>query len=186
MRPAKTTLSLLAAVTLAMLMATAPSKALVSGDNAPPAPEFTHSSETEWINSKPLTLADLRGNVVLVDFWTFDCWNCYRSFPWLNAVEEKYAAKGLKVIGVHSPEFEHEKVRDSIVKKMEEFMLHHPVMTDNDFSYWKAMRNRYWPAFFLIDKQGRVRAAHFGETHRGDAQAQEIERDIEALLNEPS
>lgn len=157
----------------------------VPAEDAPQAPEFTHASADEWINSAPLTLAELRGQVLLIDFWTFDCWNCYRSFPWLRSVEERYAGKDLRVIGVHSPEFAHEKVRANVEKKVEEFKLVHPVMIDNDFSYWKALHNRYWPAFYLIDRQGRVRSVHFGETHQGDARARDIERAIEALLNEP-
>ncbi|MGQ0656937.1 MAG: redoxin domain-containing protein [Chromatiales bacterium] len=186
MRASNSTLSLIAAVTLGVLTPAERGDAVVNPGDAPPAPEFTHQRTEEWINSPPLRLQDLRGSVVLLDFWTFDCWNCYRSFPWLRTVEARYAEKGLKVIGVHSPEFDHEKVRESIVKKVQEFMLDHPVMIDNDFSYWKAMRNRYWPAFFLIDKQGRVRAVHVGETHKEDGQAREIERDIETLLAEPS
>jgi thiol-disulfide isomerase/thioredoxin len=160
--------------------------ALLSAAQAPFAPEFVHQDPDAWINSTPLKLSDLRGKVVLLDFWTYGCWNCYNSFPWLRSVQARYAARGLKIIGVHSPEFDHEKQRDNVVRKVEEFMLDHPVMIDNDLSYWRAMRNRYWPAFFLIDVQGRIRAVHFGETHEGDAQAQAIERDIEILLSESS
>ncbi len=153
---------------------------------APNAPEFPHASTEEWINSEPLSLKHLRGQVVLLDFWTFDCWNCYRSFPWLNAVEKRYAPRGLQVIGVHTPEFPHEKVRANIVGKVHEFEIHHPVMIDNDHSYWRAMGNRYWPAFYLIDKQGRVRAIFVGETHAGDRNATKMEKTIEKLLAEPA
>jgi thiol-disulfide isomerase/thioredoxin len=150
-----------------------------------PSPAFTHTAAAEWINSPPLTLESLRGKVVLLDFWTFACWNCYRSFPWLNDVEARLHDRGLRVIGVHTPEFDRERVRDSVEKKIAEYGLKHPVMMDNDFSYWNAMNNRYWPAFYLIDRQGRVRAHYAGETHRGDAQARRIEADIGALLSEP-
>ena len=146
------------------------------------APEFTHTLAEEWINSDPLTLSELRGNVVLLDFWTFDCWNCYRSFPWLKEVEKTYQGLGLQVIGVHTPEFEHERIRSNIVDKVTEFDLHHPVMIDNDFSYWRAMNNHYWPAFYLIDKQGFIRAIFLGETHAGTSRASKIERAIEELL----
>ena len=149
-----------------------------------PAPEFTHDRDSEWINSKPLKLADMRGNVVLVDFWTFDCWNCYRSFPWLTSMENRMAADGLRVIGVHTPEFDHEKIRSNITAKVKHFDLKHPVMIDNDYSYWNAMGNRYWPAFYLIDKGGRVRAVYYGETHAGDRQAEVIEKVIRQLLYE--
>jgi thiol-disulfide isomerase/thioredoxin len=148
------------------------------------APEFTHASPDEWLNSAPLKLSDLRGKVVLVDFWTFDCWNCYRSFPWLRAMEARLSGQGLQVIGVHSPEFDREKIPENIRKKIAEFGLQHPVMIDNDFSYWKAMANRYWPAYYLIDKQGVLRAAFVGETHEGDEQAKKIEEFLTGLLAE--
>jgi len=148
------------------------------------AAEFTHHSAEEWINSKPLKLADLKGKVVLLDFWTFECWNCYRSFPWLNSLEKKFADKAVQVIGIHSPEFKHEHDRKQVEAKVEEFKLHHPVMMDNDFSYWKALKNRYWPAFYIVDKQGVMRGKFFGETHEGDSNAQGIERLIEKLLKE--
>lgn len=155
-------------------------------DSSVPAPEFTHTKEEEWLNSKPLSLEELRGKVVLLDFWTFDCWNCYRSFPWLNSLEEKMKTEQLQIIGVHTPEFEHEKIRSNIAEKIDEFMLKHPVMIDNDFSYWRAMGNRYWPAFYLIDKEGNVRARFIGETHAGDKQALAIESAITNLLKEGS
>jgi thiol-disulfide isomerase/thioredoxin len=161
-----------------------PAQALLSTQTAEPAPEFTHSQQDEWINSAPLTLESLRGQVVLLDFWTFDCWNCYRSFPWLTALEKRLAKQGLRVIGVHTPEFKHERVRANIEAKVKEFGLQHPTMMDNDFSYWRAMNNRYWPAFYLIDKQSRLRAQYAGETHAGDQQAQRIEADIRSLLAE--
>lgn len=153
-------------------------------NDSPEAAEFTHSSPEEWINSVPLTLAELRGRVILIDFWTFDCWNCYRSFPWLKSVETRYHSQGLQVIGVHTPEFDHEKVRTNIIAKVEEFDLHHPVMIDNDFSYWNAMGNRYWPTYYLIDKRGRVRSVFIGETHAGDARARKVEAAIEWLIAE--
>lgn len=148
------------------------------------APEFTHTRPEEWLNSTPLTLDDLKGRVVLVDFWTFDCWNCYRSFPWLRALETRLKPRGLQVIGVHTPEFDHEKIRKNIIAKVDEFQLHHPVMIDNDFSYWRAMNNRYWPAYYIIDKNGKVRAVFVGETHEGDRRAKQIEDLIDSLLDE--
>jgi thiol-disulfide isomerase/thioredoxin len=146
------------------------------------APEFTHTQAEEWINSAPLTLDDLKGKVVLIDFWTFDCWNCYRSFPWLHELEAQFAAEDFTVIGVHTPEFDHEKIRENIVAKTKEFKLDHPVMIDNDFSYWKAMDNRYWPTFYLIDKQGRIQEKYIGETHAGGGNATDIEAKIKQLL----
>lgn len=151
---------------------------------APMAPEFTHTDASEWINSEPLTMEGLRGKVVLLDIWTFDCWNCYRSFPWLKALEKRYEAQGLQVIGIHTPEFEHEKVRTNIEAKVAEFGLPHPVMIDNDFSYWKALGNRYWPTYYLIDKQGRLRARFIGETHADTPRARSVDAAIAKLLAE--
>jgi thiol-disulfide isomerase/thioredoxin len=174
--------ALLAGVALALAALRPASGGLL--DTALPAAEFTHATEADWINSAPLRLAALRGHVVLLDFWTFDCWNCYRSIPWLKAVEARFAPGGLRVIGVHTPEFDHEKVRDNVAAKIREFGIEHPVMLDNDFSYWRAMGNRYWPAFYLIDRRGEVRGQFVGETHAGDRQAEAIEAAIAALLAE--
>ena len=151
-----------------------------------PAPEFTHRQAIDWINSGPLEISHLGGKVVLIDFWTYGCWNCYRSFPWLKAMEERLENESFQVIGVHTPEFDREKILGNVTAKVKEFGLEHPIMIDNDFSYWQAMGNRYWPAFYLIDKSGYVRYAFFGETHEGDPRALEIEKAIRELLNEDS
>lgn len=149
-----------------------------------PAPEFTQTDAAEWLNSPPLSLADLRGDVVLIDFWTFACWNCYRSFPWLNTLEATFADEPFRVIGVHSPEFEYEKDPAAVAEKIAEFELKHPVMIDNAHRYWRAIGNRYWPAFYLLDKQGNIRDVFIGETHAGDKQSKRIEAAIAALLAE--
>jgi len=151
-------------------------------DRPLPAPAFTHRAPGDWLNSRPLTWKDLRGKVVLVDFWAFECWNCYRSFPWLRDLEARLEPKGLQVIGVHTPEFEREKVKANVEAKVREFKLRNPVMLDNDYSYWNAMGNRFWPAWYIIDKQGRIRAVFYGETHSGDRQARRIEQIIRNLL----
>ncbi len=155
---------------------------VIAAEQVVPAPEFTHTDASDWLNSEPLALQDLRGKVVLLDVWTFGCWNCYRSFPWLNGLEAKYKQQGLQVIGVHSPEFTHEHERDKLAEKLKEFKLTNPQMIDNDFSYWKALGNRYWPAFYLIDKEGNLRARYVGETHEGDRNAVRIEAMVEKLL----
>ncbi len=172
------TLTLLFISTL--LSSTACSRELTPFD----LPEFHTQSAEHWINSPPLSVAKLQGNVLLLDFWTFDCWNCYRSFPWLNKLEGSYKGKPFKVIGVHTPEFSHEKVRANIEQKTEEFKLHHPVVMDNEFKYWRALKNRYWPAFYLVDKQGKVRYFHAGEVHEGDSTARAIANEIDLLLAE--
>lgn len=170
----------LAAILLtAGLLASACSSAALQGMAAPELPQ---RSAAEWINSPPLTLKSLQGNVVLLDFWTFECWNCYRSFPWLNALEAKFRDRGLKVLGVHTPEFARERVIANIREKVREFKITYPVMVDNDHAYWNALGNQYWPAFYLIDREGKLRALYIGETHAGDVQAKAIEAQIEKLL----
>lgn len=183
-RPASTIM--LAALILTAVLGFAFNSVTVAESIDPPrpAPEFTQTDASAWINSRPLTLKDLRGEVVLLDFWTFDCWNCYRSFPWLNALEARFQGQSLRVIGVHTPEFAHEKVKTDVVAKIKAFGLHHPVMMDNDFAYWNAVGNRFWPAYYLIDKQGRLRASFVGETHVGDERAKAIETALEYLLAE--
>ncbi len=150
------------------------------------APEFTHTDADSWIGSNPLSWHDLKGKVVLLDIWTFDCWNCYRSFPWLNDLEKRYGGQGLQIIGIHAPEFSHEKERRHIEAKMTEFKLNHPVMIDNDFSYWKALGNHYWPTFYLVDKKGEIRFVHIGETRKGSDGANKLESTLKTLLHEPS
>lgn len=142
-----------------------------------PAPEL--QGVTGWINTGPFTLASLRGKVVLIDFWTYTCVNCIRTFPYLRQWHEKYADKGLVIVGVHSPEFEFEKDRDNVVKAAQAHGLTYRIVQDNDFQTWKAYDNHYWPAKFLIDKSGVVRYSHFGE-----GQYPETEEKIRALLTE--
>jgi thiol-disulfide isomerase/thioredoxin len=168
------------ALTLLLLHPRAP--AVPSG--ARPLPEFTHQAPADWLNSSPLTVASLRGKVLLIDFWTFECWNCYRSFPWLKELEAGLADEDFQVIGVHSPEFDRERDRDRVAAKVREFGLQHPVMIDNDFSYWNALDNRYWPAFYLVDRQGNIRYGFIGETHAGSRQAAAIEQRVRELLDE--
>ncbi|MGB0720886.1 MAG: redoxin domain-containing protein [Gammaproteobacteria bacterium] len=173
-------------LTVLTLLPTPPGLSPTARASSPPsvAPPFTQTSPEAWINSGPLTWDDLRGQVVLLDVWTFDCWNCYRSFPWLNSLEARYGDKGLTVIGIHTPEFRHEHKRPNVEQKVHEFELHHPIMMDNDFGYWNALNNRYWPAFYLVDKQGRIRGRFIGETHAGDRNASAIETQVRELLAE--
>lgn len=156
--------------------------ATISGK--PVLPEFTTSDPAYWFNSPPLKREDLHGKVVLIDVWTFGCWNCYRSFPWLNKLEKQFEEEDFTIVGIHSPEFDHEKQPGKVAAKIREFRLQHPVMMDNDFRYWQALNNRYWPAFYLVDRKGRLRELYVGETHEGDAKASAIEKEIRLLLEE--
>jgi thiol-disulfide isomerase/thioredoxin len=137
------------------------------------------SSATEWVNSPPLTAEGLRGKVVLVQFWTYSCINWIRTLPYVRAWNQKYRDEGLVVIGVHAPEFEFERQLAKVRWAAENFGVDYPVAVDNDFAIWRAFGNRYWPALYLIDGQGRVRHRHFGE---GDYE--QSERIIQELLEE--
>lgn len=125
------------------------------------APEWTGAGP--WINSPPLQMQALRGQVVLVDFWTWDCVNCLRSVPVVERLHQRFAARGLIVIGVHTPEFAHERPLASVQAAVKRLGLHYPVVQDNDYRVWKAFENRYWPAAWLIDREGRVVCRHEGE-----------------------
>ena len=141
------------------------------------APEF--AGVTRWLNSPPLTLAGLRGKVVLIDFWTYTCINCIRTLPYLRAWDERYRDRGLVIVGVHTPEFEFEKDAGNVGDAIARSGLRYPVAQDNDYGTWNAWGNRYWPAKYLIDPAGQVRYVHFGE---GEYDA--TEQAIRSLLEE--
>jgi cytochrome c biogenesis protein CcdA/thiol-disulfide isomerase/thioredoxin len=116
-----------------------------------------------WINSKPLTLRQLRGKVVLIDFWTYSCINCLRTLPHLKAWDATYRSKGLVIIGVHTPEFAFEHVSSNVRSAVQRLGIHYPVVQDNGFKTWDNYANQFWPAEYLIDRSGHVRHTHFGE-----------------------
>ncbi len=116
-----------------------------------------------WLNSPPLTRDQLKGKVVLIDFWTYSCINCIRSVPYVRAWAEQYRKDGLVVIGVHSPEFAFEKDPANVRKAIADFGIRYPVAVDSNLAIWRAFDNRYWPAHYLADAQGRIRYHHFGE-----------------------
>jgi len=144
-----------------------------------PAPEF--AGIEQWLNSPPLTMAGLRGKVVLVDFWTYSCINCLRTLPYVNRWAEQYREQGLVVVGVHTPEFPFERSTSNVQTAMKRFGVKHPVAQDNRYATWKAYSNQYWPAEYLVDKRGRVMRKHFGEG--GYA---EMEAAIRMLLAQPA
>jgi cytochrome c biogenesis protein CcdA/thiol-disulfide isomerase/thioredoxin len=132
-----------------------------------------------WLNSPPLTREQLEGKVVLVDFWTYSCINCIRSVPYVRAWAEKYRDKGLVVIGVHAPEFAFERYPANVRKAVADLGIRYPVALDNNLAIWRAFNNRYWPAHYIADAQGRIRYHHFGEGN-----ADETEAAIRSLLIE--
>jgi len=137
------------------------------------------SGAVEWLNSPPLTPQALKGKVVLVDFWTYDCINCQHTLPYVKAWAEKYAKDGLVVIGVHTPEYGYERIIDNVKAQVRRLGITYPVAIDNNYAIWRNFDNQYWPAHYLIDAKGRIRGSHFGE---GRYEAQE--RMIRALLDE--
>lgn len=139
------------------------------------APEFTGIEQ--WLNSPPLTMAQLRGKVVLVDFWTYACINCLRTLPHVNRWAESYRDQGLVVVGVHTPEFAFERSTRNLQTAMQRFGVKHPVAQDNRYATWKAYENQYWPAKYLMDARGHIRYKHFGE-----GRYEETEAAIRALL----
>ena len=134
----------------------------------------------EWVQQGPIDLKDLRGKaVVLIDFWDYTCVNCIRSLPYVAGWHRRYAAAGLQVIGVHAPEFSFARDRDNVVAAIRQFGLEYPVVLDNGYNIWRAYSNRYWPAKYLVDSQGRLRYYHFGEGLYQDTEVQ-----IQRLLGE--
>ncbi len=142
------------------------------------APELA-PAQPRWLNSPPLTMAGLRGRVVLVDFWTYTCINCLRTLPYIKAWDDRYRAQGLTIVGVHTPEFAFERKTSNVRGAISRQGIRYPVVQDNEFGTWNAFGNRYWPAKYLIDARGRVRYVHFGE-----GKYDETEAAIRALLAE--
>jgi thiol-disulfide isomerase/thioredoxin len=118
---------------------------------------------TGWLNSRPLTPAELRGTVVLVNFWTYTCINWLRQLPYVRAWAEKYTAHGLVVLGVHTPEFAFEHDADNVRRAVKDMKIGYPVAIDSDYEVWRAFDNHFWPALYFADAQGRIRHHHFGE-----------------------
>lgn len=143
------------------------------------APEFRGIST--WLNTgdMPLSMTELRGKVVLIDFWTYSCINCIRTLPYVTGWYEKYHDDGLVVVGVHTPEFQFEHKTENVLDAMKRHGINYPIAQDNDYGTWRAYSNRYWPAHYLVDAQGRVRYTHFGE-----GKYDETERNIQKLLME--
>lgn len=131
----------------------------VAGRNT--MPEFQGISH--WFNSNPLTVSQLKGKVVLLQFWTFACINCQRTLPYIVKWNQKYQAKGLQVVGVHTPEFGYERELNNIQRAIKQHQITYPVPVDNDFKTWRAYENEYWPHLFIADRQGILRYDHIGE-----------------------
>jgi peroxiredoxin len=155
---------------------------LKPGETAP-APEFR--GVREWINSDPLTMAKLRGKVVLVHFWTNGCYNCKNNYPHYKAWEERYAGKDVVIVGIHTPETPGERDVDRIKAQAAKHGLKFPIAVDNDRSNWNAWNNRYWPTVYVVDRQGRVRYGWEGElNYKGATGEETVRRLVDSLLLE--
>jgi thiol-disulfide isomerase/thioredoxin len=141
------------------------------------APEF--SQLRGWINTPPLTMKELRGKVVLLDFWTFSCVNCVRTLPHMKQLHMMYASEKFVLVGVHTPEFAFEKLQDNVEGAVQRFRIEYPVANDSENATWKLYGNQYWPRQTLIDANGRIRWEHVGE---GDYN--EMEDEVRELLKE--
>jgi peroxiredoxin len=150
--------------------------------SATPAPEFP--KEAEWVQGGPLKLADLRGRVVVLHFWTNGCINCIHNYPVYRAWQEKYAGKDLTLIGVHTPEFAWEAPARRVRAKAKENGLKFPILLDPDNQVWNAWGNRFWPSIYLIDKSGKVRYRWEGELHLDAAAGKRFARHLDELLAE--
>jgi len=137
------------------------------------------SGAVTWLNSPPLSSSDLKGKVVVIDFWTYSCINCLRAIPYVEAWSEKYKADGLVVIGVHTPEFAFEKDTANVAKAVRDLKISYPVAVDSNYAIWRAFHNNYWPAHYFIDGQGKIRYHHFGE-----GEYDQSEKIIQQLLRE--
>ena len=132
-----------------------------------PAKEFNVKApeiiSEQWLNSPPLNWNKLKNKVVLVEFWTFDCYNCKNVEPYVKSWYKKFKNKGLEIIAVHTPEFDHEKKLDNVKEYIKDHGINYPVAIDNNFNIWRSYSNRYWPAMYLVDKQGVIRYRFIGE-----------------------
>jgi len=151
---------------------------LAAEEESRPAPELTAPT---WLNSKPLSLAELRGKVVLVEFWTFACWNCQNIERHVKRWHERYEKAGLRIVAVHTPEFDRERSVENVRKYLRKKGLTYPVAIDNDFEIWKRYNNRYWPTLYLIDRAGDIRYVRIGEGGHDETEAK-----LEQLLSESS
>ena len=145
-----------------------PAEKITEETKAPTAPEL---SAGLWINSEPLTLQSLHGRVVLIEFWTFACYNCRNTLPRVKKWDAQYRDKGLTIIGVHTPELDYESNIDNLRREVAALGIKYPVVTDNDYATWKAYGVEAWPTLFLLDKQGRVRWTHVGEGRYGETES---------------
>ena len=162
---------------LAAERAAAPRLALANAERA--APNFVGIDR--WLNSAPLTLADLRGKVVMVQFWTYGCYNCVNTLPHVTRLYEAYKDRGFVVVGIHTPEFPFEKSTGNVEAALKRHGIRYPVAQDNEYATWNAYRNQYWPAQYILDQSGKIVFEHAGE-----GAYDEMERVVKRLVERSS
>jgi thiol-disulfide isomerase/thioredoxin len=168
----------IAVALLASLLAARGSALAAPERNTPAAPQITGIDK--WINSPPLALPQLRGKVVLVDFWTYSCVNCINTLPYVKNWYKQYGNQGLEVIGVHTPEYPFERDAAHVSAAVKQLGIRYPVALDNQYATWNAFNNQYWPALYLFDKKGQIVYSHFGEGDYAKTEAK-----IRELLAQP-
>lgn len=161
------------ALTSTRSMGRGPLQSNLIGKHAPEIAEGT------WFNTSATSLAQLRGKVVLLEFWTFGCYNCRNTLPYMKLWHEKFSGSNFQIIGVHTPEFESEKNLTNVRNRIAQLAIKYPVVTDNEYKTWNAYDQQYWPVMYLLDKKGIIRYVHIGE---GNYDV--IERQITALIAE--
>jgi thiol-disulfide isomerase/thioredoxin len=171
--------TLLAFLALSLALSSWPNECRLENSGQKKGPSL--DGATGWLNTAPLTLAGLRGKVVLVDFWTFTCINWRRTLPYIRAWVAKYKEQGLVVIGVHTPEFSFEYKAENVSKAVKDMNIGFPVTIDNQYKIWNSFENQYWPALYLLDAKGKLRYQKFGE-----GEYEQIERKIQQLLKDLS
>jgi thiol-disulfide isomerase/thioredoxin len=173
---------LLLAVALALIAGIHFARSAAGEKMSMPAPEFPKT--IQWLHSEPLTMASLRGQVVVLHFWTFGCVNCQHNYPTYKAWHDQYRGKAVKLVGVHTPEFPHEANSVSVEREARSHGLKYPIVIDNDSAVWKSWHNQYWPSIYLIDKKGQARYRWDGELHLDTDEGRSFAAHIDELLAE--
>jgi thiol-disulfide isomerase/thioredoxin len=173
------------ACTILLVLSAAGSHALPDLSVPPrPLPELPAAGARAWLNSEPLSVAELRGSVVLIDVWATACIPCLRSAPWIHALDERYRQRGLRVVGIHAPQFAFEKNRERVAKYAEKFGMEHPIYLDDDLAYFGMLGTVQRPEIWLADRRGRLRAKVNGEMNDENPDSQALEAMVKQLLAE--
>ena len=172
-----------AACALIAVLAAGPAT-VAAAPNRPRGPLAPPLRSERWINSRPLAQADLRGKVLLVEFWTFDCINCIRTVPAMRQLRASLPVSEVVIVGVHTPELDRERELRNVERAVARLGVTYPVALDNDYAIWRSFNNRYWPALYVVDKRGVIRHVHTGELHQRTSDWDEVTSLVESLRKE--